>query len=338
MRKHNIFNLLNIESNERVISQLFVSILKEDNEYKKLFLKEINREGYLDHNNLTVIAEKTLFNRGHSKKYGRADIWIKDNNSAKRIIIENKIYADDQHNQMDRYYNYLNEEGAKREGELFYLTPQGKPVTHKGCKGSISFTPITYFQHIKDWLIAVFENAITKDKPDIKLLIEQYLEVLDKQNKIFDSVLRGDSNNHKDPIFSSFLELNFWNTLAEKIQDRFRDDTTNFISSRRKYSWNKILKHHKNNTIDKAYGIVFYNIRIRMVSTDNEEMCLRIVRGAFNEKGGWKTEETLEDLIKNKSGQCVDMKRISNIHEARELADLVFNIFLNYINPNVIEN
>ena len=68
---------------------------------------------------------------------GRVDIFISgkfgNNNDNTRIIIENKIFASDQHKQIERYFNYLhkndnndNNDNPKCKKYLFYLTLEGK--------------------------------------------------------------------------------------------------------------------------------------------------------------------------------------------------------------------
>lgn len=79
---------------------------------------------------------------------GRIDILIY--NKTNKVIIENKIFAGDQVNQLLRYYNY------DKAAKLYYLTLFGTgPSEESTGKGQLKFDPnncLSYASDILQWL------------------------------------------------------------------------------------------------------------------------------------------------------------------------------------------
>lgn len=73
------------------------------------------------------------------------------------IIIENKIYADDQHQQLIRYNDFAKKEFGDDSYEILYLTLFGTEASQQSAEG-LSYITISYAQTITNWL----ENCIGK--------------------------------------------------------------------------------------------------------------------------------------------------------------------------------
>lgn len=105
---------------------------------------------------------------------GRIDIIIEDGNHA--VIIENKIYAGDQTNQMLRYNNY----GRKNfpDGyELVYLTLDGHgPDDCSLGDDNYSYITASYEEDIVGWLEKCY--SISEGKPLVQSVIKQYCELV----------------------------------------------------------------------------------------------------------------------------------------------------------------
>jgi hypothetical protein len=104
---------------------------------------------------------------------GRIDIVIEDG-KRRRILIENKIYAGDQENQMTRYGNF--DDGAR----LFYLTLFGdKP---SGLKQEEEMATrcecISYKDHIRDWLMDCRKEAACL--PNVREMLSQYISLIEE--------------------------------------------------------------------------------------------------------------------------------------------------------------
>ena len=126
----NVFSALNICSDEmRLHSRLLATLFNPKanhglgNEFLREFLVTAIKEdeNYITHCNESI-AERYVGEVTETTG-GRIDIILEDGKHG--IIIENKIYACDQPNQLLRYYNY----GVKQFGEnnfkLVYLTLYG---------------------------------------------------------------------------------------------------------------------------------------------------------------------------------------------------------------------
>src|SRR5690606_17360350 len=103
---------------------------------------------------------------------GRIDVFIKDKNS-EVIMIENKINAREQQNQLLRYKN------AFPCGKLFYLTLDGKESDCEKTKESqLKYFTISYNSDIIYWLENCKKTAI--DTPMLREVLSQYIYLLKK--------------------------------------------------------------------------------------------------------------------------------------------------------------
>lgn len=102
---------------------------------------------------------------------GRIDIIIKDD-SNKAIIIENKIDAGDQENQLLRYSNYA--EHTFSTYKLLYLTKEGNEASEFSIgKKTFAYNCISYRQNILKWLKRCSE--LSYNQPLIRETIKQYI-------------------------------------------------------------------------------------------------------------------------------------------------------------------
>lgn len=132
--KYNIFSVLGLETSEvRTHSAFLASLLNPDGNhgvgcaFLKAFVSDMNlNELQLDTNNSQVTVE-------HVTGDGRIDILISDHNK-KAIIIENKIYAGDQLEQLKRYDDYAKQQFTNGY-RLLYLTLDGHKPSEDSTKG-----------------------------------------------------------------------------------------------------------------------------------------------------------------------------------------------------------
>ena len=111
----------------------------------------------------------------YSTSEGRIDILIKDEKRKKAIIIENKIYANDQLKQLERYDSYAKETYQKGNYQILYLTLDGKEATEQSGKG-VSYLTISYEENIINWLEKCV--AIASRFPIVRETIIQYINHL----------------------------------------------------------------------------------------------------------------------------------------------------------------
>ena len=176
----NVFNMLGLWSDEiRLHSAFLAELLNPNGSHglKDALLKEflaaigLNKD-YIS-NCKTNIVERYIGERTESTG-GRIDIILEDGEHA--VIIENKIYAIDQHHQLLRYNNYGKQHFPKGF-KLIYLTLDG----HEASKDSlgdeeIDYHCISYDEHILYWLSQCVMLAY--DKPLARETISQYITLI----------------------------------------------------------------------------------------------------------------------------------------------------------------
>src|SRR5574344_971396 len=110
---------------------------------------------------------------------GRVDILIHSESEKKAIIIENKIYASDGHNQLSRYNEYGNKH-YENNFIVLYLTLDGSEpdeTSTKNMQGEIcKYQCISYRKDILSWLDRCIE--LSAEKPLIREVIVQYKNLI----------------------------------------------------------------------------------------------------------------------------------------------------------------
>ena len=116
-----------------------------------------------------------------SESGGRIDIIIQSEIRDKAIIIENKIYADDQKKQLYRYKNYA--QTHYKSYIILYLTLAGHVPSNDSTSGEMfsmkegkDFFCIDYKSFIRDWLISCKEKAASS--PVVRETITQYYNLI----------------------------------------------------------------------------------------------------------------------------------------------------------------
>ena len=177
----NVFSALNICSDEmRLHSRLLATLFNPKanhglgNEFLRQFLVTAIKvdDNYITHCNESI-AERYVGEVTETTG-GRIDIILEDGKHG--IIIENKIYASDQPNQLLRYHNY----GVKQFGEnnfkLVYLTLYGsEPSSYSLGGGHFEFIKLSYAQDI----LGLLEGMVTAfpQKP-IHRTIKDYITII----------------------------------------------------------------------------------------------------------------------------------------------------------------
>lgn len=185
---YNIFDILGVQSSELSHSSVIANLLNTKGKhgqkglFLELFIKQVkeyfveNSEKYSLLNSFNVNISNTIKEKYTGKVNletqvgGSIDILIND--ATNNIIIENKIYAEDQPYQLVRYKNF------DKNAPIFYLTlfgdlPNLKSKSTNGLIHSQCFVCISYEKDIVVWL----ENCIkeTESKPFIHETLKQYL-------------------------------------------------------------------------------------------------------------------------------------------------------------------
>ncbi len=190
---YNVFNVLGVDNMELSHSAFLAALLNPrgshgmQDAFLKAFIDTIAHGGTkpeLDTAHANVYTEYNIGNITETTG-GRIDILITDGSDAgsgkdnrHAIIIENKIWAADQPNQLLRYHNFAHETYGK--STLLYLTLNGDEPSDQSRGGlnarSGDYQCISYRSDIIGWLRQCAQLAF--DKPCVRETINQYIDLL----------------------------------------------------------------------------------------------------------------------------------------------------------------
>lgn len=188
----NIFTTLNLGSNEVRLHSAFLAELLNPkgkhgmgDSFLTAFLETLGiPSDFLNTKNIKQNILERAIGPKTATTGGRIDIILEDGASA--IIIENKIYAGDQENQLLRYSNFG--KNFKDGYHLLYLTLYGYPASEFSTgKDELDYQPISYSKDITKWLCKC--AMLAYDKPLVRETIKQYISLI--------KLLTGTSMNEK---------------------------------------------------------------------------------------------------------------------------------------------
>jgi hypothetical protein len=180
----NLFQVLGIETKETRHSAFLAELLNprgshgQQDRFLRLFIQQLPclREIQWNTQNAYARIEEVI---PDNNNYGRMDIVIHCGDDA--IIIENKIYAGDQEEQLYRYHEY-GKSHIKGKTILIYLTLEGgeasKSSTNEQLVANVDYFPISYSSEIDAWLTQC-ENAV-RNLTNLYATINQYHQIINK--------------------------------------------------------------------------------------------------------------------------------------------------------------
>ena len=247
----NIFNDLGFMSNEVHLHSMFLANLLnpkgshgQRGKFLEAFLKMLQKSFpaisadslELDTAIASVEVEKYI-GRQTDSEGGRIDIYLTDGKHS--IIIENKIYAGDQHHQMLRYWNYgMSQKGDDTEKSfvLIYLTLDGCSPSKESLGEDLKENDIvclSYKSDIRGWLDRCVELA--SRTPLVRETINQYISTIDiltnnvmEDNKELLDILSKEENldaiydiaNNKNIVVNRFINEVFIPKLRDLAESK----------------------------------------------------------------------------------------------------------------------
>jgi len=243
--RFNIFNILNLKTSEVRLHSAFIAELLDPGgthsfktEFLELFIKYLKEQKFGNHRSLlsfdissgNVEVEKWVgFINEDYTRGGKIDLVISDN-LQNRIIVENKITADDQPKQLLRYHNF------DPNALLLYLTLSGEEPSIDSTGGILTlnedFFLLSYEDFVLHWLLKCHE--IASEKPKVEETLSQYMNLIKdytsqspnhkmnekivdllKQNREFYSAV--EEINKAYQAFNKSITSDFWEKLQVKI-------------------------------------------------------------------------------------------------------------------------
>lgn len=236
--RFNIFQILGMDSKENKTHSAFLYALLNPNGnhlqgsiFLELFLKEIGCENLIDIYTASIVVEKHIgFVDKDYQTGGRIDLVIEDIKGC-AILIENKIYAYDQPNQLQRYYEY----GSRRNSpfKVVYLTLDGSipTLTTTGNLNQEKVEQIistSYKKNIIQWLdkcaieignIPFLKESIIQYKNLIHIITQTTNQIIMEQELA--SLL-----SQKEENFIAALKIqetirNIYSSISRKVENTF---------------------------------------------------------------------------------------------------------------------
>ena len=175
--KFNVFSILNLSRDETRLHSAFIAhLLSQDGSHglKDLFLRSFIQEMIPGFSFNSIKSKVKLEHyigpiNTEKKRGGRIDIMITDDQHH-AIIIENKIDASEQSEQLERYNNFA-KDAHFQDYRLLFFTPEGKESDTIEDKNR--YIPISYRNHILPWLEKCV--GIAACHPLVREIIRQYI-------------------------------------------------------------------------------------------------------------------------------------------------------------------
>lgn len=261
----NIFGILKVSKYETKLHTPFIAELLNPkgshglgDAFLRAFIDCVQLSIDFDYKTITVKSEYNIgYKSNDCTTGGRIDILIADG-SKNVVIVENKIYADDQQNQLLRYVNYG--QANKLNYRLLYLTLEGSSPTEKALGNkTICCQCISYRETILKWLERCVE--LSACFPIVRETIRQYITNIRKLLNIMDASIQND-----------FLEVTTSPNYVEAALDIISNRESIMLKIRRDFVNNLEIVAKRNNllfdfeegicSLNKDCYIKFYNPKI----------------------------------------------------------------------------
>lgn len=176
--RFNIFRICGVNHYENTHSSILVELLKNDSSHNfgdkflEAFLDTLRLHNIINEEYHFYLANVKVITEFSVNGLGRIDIFIKNDNQC--IIIENKIYATDQFEQLRRYEQY-GKNNFRENFLLLYLTLWGNEAAEHSGK-DVDYKQISYSETIVTWLERCVQ--ISARNPVVRETLIQYINHL----------------------------------------------------------------------------------------------------------------------------------------------------------------
>lgn len=185
--RFNMFQVCGVDHYEIMHSAIIASFLNpkgnhgQKDKYLKTFISIVDDETGIETSSCSVYTE-------YVTNEGRIDILIEDK-KGKAIIIENKVYAADQWEQLKRYDEFSKGKYGDGNYAIYYLTLD-KHDASKDSGDGIKYFRISYKEHILKWIedctkesatTPLIRETLIQYRNHIKQLTNQDMDTINKE-------------------------------------------------------------------------------------------------------------------------------------------------------------
>ena len=291
------FNLLSIIEKDRdeahVHSKVIYNLLSQDwgkkdkETFLTLFLKEIGIEDENIYDKNWEVTREKAFDLDTIK--GRLDFEIKSKDCI--YIIEMKIDAGDQPEQLIRYQEFAKEQHKKYK--IFYLTLDGHNASKKSIgeeenleeNEKVEYINISFQGEILNWL----ENCLklVEGKENKSACISQYIASINK-------ILGEKDTKIKDNILKSTEDIKTAITIYEKLNDKLQKVLKNFFEELNKKLKNKLKDITSKPIYNESYIKDYYNYTLDKIPQDYPGLYIVLDENKSNNSNYYKFVLKLE--------------------------------------------
>jgi hypothetical protein len=223
----NVFNILSLSTDEVRSHSAFIAELLnpsgshgQDSLYLDLFLRHVKIEAHdFDSDGAHVTVEHHIGSVDIEKATGgRIDILLMDSHKH-LIMIENKIYAEDQDKQLLRYHNF------NKDSVLFYLTLSGDDPSSFSMGGQhFEVRKLSYKMDILEWLSECHKHSVSL--PNVRETIFQYMCLIRRltgvttRNKVMENAKKFITEN-PDLLEPLCILEEAWNSIVYEVKNKF---------------------------------------------------------------------------------------------------------------------
>lgn len=313
----NIFRILRVDSEEVRTHSAFIGELLnpkgshgQKDLFLRLFLKQLGLEE-LDTSNASIEIEKHIgFKKDVSDWGGRIDILINLHDfRTPPIVIENKIYAGDGHNQLKGYHQ------ANPDSKIIYLTLFGKEPDMHSTEGLASISPllscISYQDDIVNWLqkcreqvldIPVLKEAIGQyqnlimhltNNPTRKMEYEKFRELVEQNPQNLEAVFYVERNLRK-------LKQGFFEILNGQLEELAKSKGLDFSPFSEDFDTESYYSCHFTNEALKAFDLeLTFEFQVKPM----RNLAFGFYKAQEDKKMGLVLKESFDKIFKRKSLQ-----------------------------------
>lgn len=269
-RQFSIFDMLGQSSRELTHSTFIAQMLNPNgihgmgSLFLSLFLKHLPVKFAFQIDSVEVEIEKDYgpkVGSGKDAKGGRIDIFLRDS-YGRIIVIENKIYASDQEDQLQRYRNSISEES--KEVHILYLTLDGHKPSY--CSETLQYCQISYKKEILGWLEDC--RADLDSSNTMQSIISQYMTTINtliSDQQVIETLQKSSQN-----LKASLQIAKLADKARQNLKVRFLTILGNLFNQAN-VEVTQIGKEFILNT-DGCDWCIEHNLFIRFHHTDNEKI------------------------------------------------------------------